>query len=1845
MAKIKGTSKGEKLNGTGSSDVITGLAGNDKIFGKNGNDKIDGGSGNDSIDGGTGNDNLKGGSGNDTLKGGAGNDTLAGGAGTDTAVYVGASTSYTVTKTASGFTVTGSEGTDILLSDIEAVRFSDRTFTAADITPPVADDEAVNATEDTVLDNINVLTGDTSTIAALTAANIFSFTQAANGTVTKNVNGTFKYTPNKNFSGTDNFTYTIKDAIGQTDTATVTITIDSVTDLTASDDTASGDEDTVINGNVSTNDSTTSGGTLTYAVATGPTKGGVVLNANGTFAYTPTANANGADSFTYTVTDASSGESATKTVSLTVHAVNDTPVAVTDMGAGNEGANISGNVLTNDTDVDAGATKTVSQVNGVGGNVGNQITLTSGALVTVNADGSYAYNSNGAFASLANGVTAPDSFTYQVSDGKGGSATATVNLTITGQSKSFNLTTSADTAPTFTGTGGNDTYTGSINTDVLFLSTFNSSDNLDGAGGPQDVLNVSIAGASKGPDTTVNGTKISNIEKVSIQNVQVGADVELNAALWNGATTIESSASAAGSFTFVSSLNKSVTAEMTSNEGDLKIDYSGAVLSGLADVQNLTLLNNLGGTFTVGDGVGDIAETLNVASNTADNTLNLNAANNHTTINVTGDKSLDLQLNGMTSLTKLDASGMTGGGLFTGGLSDGPITIVGSAQDDAFGFGVFDGYKVANVINGGGGFDLIGLQQGGEITDAGFAGVTFVEGVGAGNNILNLTLDTNAKAAGITTVQAFGDSAVLLNVEAGFTGPLSVELNAKDAGEPDTVDGLDLVDASASAAAITISDLASHINIGDVLTGGTSTGDTLILTANTDPTDLTNVSGFETITVKAGTPATSNVSIITADGTVAAGKSLTVDASLLTNISASLTFNGSAELDGKFNVTGGAGNDNLTGGAGADSLNGGEGADELYGGLGNDTLTGGGGADYINAGVGGGPIYGDETVTGDAGDDVIAFDGSELTDQDSVNGGTNTAAGDTLVIADGGTVVDADFTKVSGIEVLSSVYTNKSFDAALNATLGSKAAAAGIRTVNTGTNSADVISIESGFNFALTVNLQGGNDTVTSASASALTINAKANDISAADTLTGGTGTGDTLRLTADGGTADLTNVSGFETVTVAAGTPATSTISIVTADGTVAATKTLTVSAAALTDSKASLTFDGDSESDGTFSITGGAGNDDITGGKGADTIDGGAGDDRIVGGAGVDKLTGGLGDDTFETQSADLTTDTIDGGGNTAKGDTLKIMDGASSTLTDAQFVNISNVENLTFNGTGPTDVTLGTNAYRGGAGIRSVTGTGLVDTLTIAAAFAGGLTVDISESGAGTGGIDSVSASGSAATLTVIANAGDITSDTLTGGTGTGDTLKLTADTGTASLTNVTGFENITVSAGGTASDTITITTADATITGTNTLTINAAALTDKNAALTVNGAAETAGKFIITSGAGNDKITTSSGDDTIVGGNGDNTIVAGDGNNSVTTGTGNDSITTGTGNDTIVGGDGTNTIIAGDGLNNVTTGTGNDSITTGTGNDTIVGGDGVNTIDAGNGTNTVTTGKDGDQITTGTGNDTVNAGAGDDTIVGSDGANTLNGEAGNDSITGGTGADTVDGGTENDIIVTFGAADSITGGAGNDTINGGAGNDTISGGDGSDTIRVVGNGSITAAPYDAALGTADVAASGLDTIDLGLFAGATDIDTLIFDLDAAPGGVSIISNFDAALVGTSEDKFVVETSSTWANGGAGEVRQNGGSAANVSIVFLDNTPGGFSGLVDAVAAADGLQSGASSGQSYLFVWNETVANGGRVHVSYATVDNSGDSAVDSPTDLGILNGVSIANLNITDFDFIV
>lgn len=128
--------------------------------------------------------------------------------------------------------------------------------------------------------------------------------------------------------------------------------------------------------------------------------------------YTPHANYSGPDSFTFKATYGAAS-SAEATVSITVTPVNDAPSAQPDAATTFKNTAVNVNVLANDVDVD-----------------GDQLSVAS---VTSAANGTAAVTGGGVVINYRprnNGFTGTDSFSYTVSDGRGGTSTTTVTVNV-----------------------------------------------------------------------------------------------------------------------------------------------------------------------------------------------------------------------------------------------------------------------------------------------------------------------------------------------------------------------------------------------------------------------------------------------------------------------------------------------------------------------------------------------------------------------------------------------------------------------------------------------------------------------------------------------------------------------------------------------------------------------------------------------------------------------------------------------------------------------------------------------------------------------------------------------------------------------------------------------------------------------------------------------------------------------------------------------------------------------------------------------------------------------------------------------------------------------------------------------------------------------------------------------------------------------------------------------------------------------------------------------------------------------------------------------------------------------
>ncbi|NNU42823.1 tandem-95 repeat protein [Ramlibacter montanisoli] len=281
---------------------------------------------------------------------------------------------------------------------------------------PVARDDAITVAEDTpvtllpatLLANDSDVDGSALTITAAGGG--------PDGTA-QVVGGQVVFTPNTNFHGTTSFSYTIEDAQGASHVATVTVTVTPVNDApAATDDAVTGNEDEPLVVNPAMllgNDSDADGDSLAI-VAVGDATGGTVAMSGVNVVFMPNANLNGigAGSFSYTVSDGNGGLT-TKTVTVNLTPVNDAPLARADLASTSEDTAITlaTALLTgNDEDIE-GNTLVVT---GVGNSVGGSVQL-SGTDVVFTPSADYV------------GVA---SFRYTISDGFGGTSTATVTVNV-----------------------------------------------------------------------------------------------------------------------------------------------------------------------------------------------------------------------------------------------------------------------------------------------------------------------------------------------------------------------------------------------------------------------------------------------------------------------------------------------------------------------------------------------------------------------------------------------------------------------------------------------------------------------------------------------------------------------------------------------------------------------------------------------------------------------------------------------------------------------------------------------------------------------------------------------------------------------------------------------------------------------------------------------------------------------------------------------------------------------------------------------------------------------------------------------------------------------------------------------------------------------------------------------------------------------------------------------------------------------------------------------------------------------------------------------------------------------
>jgi VCBS repeat-containing protein len=282
--------------------------------------------------------------------------------------------------------------------------------------PPVAVDDGFVTDENTAFVTGNVLENDYDPDNETVSFAGLSTTGTA-GLVTSNGDGTFDYDPNGQFdylavgeTAVDTFGYTISDTQNLTATAIVSITIEGVNDLpVAGDDTAETLEDTATVIDALGNDMDIDSSDVLMVTAVANPTNGIVATNGISITYTPTLNFNGLDVFTYTVGDGNGGFD-TATVTVTVEAVNDPPVAGDDLALTRAGVAVLVDVLSNDDDPVDGDMLVITAVDDP----------LNGTAVIVGSEILYTPDAN--FVGL-------EQFTYTISDGEY-FVTATITVTV-----------------------------------------------------------------------------------------------------------------------------------------------------------------------------------------------------------------------------------------------------------------------------------------------------------------------------------------------------------------------------------------------------------------------------------------------------------------------------------------------------------------------------------------------------------------------------------------------------------------------------------------------------------------------------------------------------------------------------------------------------------------------------------------------------------------------------------------------------------------------------------------------------------------------------------------------------------------------------------------------------------------------------------------------------------------------------------------------------------------------------------------------------------------------------------------------------------------------------------------------------------------------------------------------------------------------------------------------------------------------------------------------------------------------------------------------------------------------
>ncbi|MFY0731928.1 retention module-containing protein [Pseudomonas sp. NFX15] len=938
-------------------------------------------------------------------------------------LVIGANGAYTFTPAANyngtvptvTYTVTdGSGPNDTSTLNISVTPVNDN-FTDASETVSTPEDSALIGS---VLTGTSSVDGPVSVVSFSIEGVSGMFTAGQTATITNvgtlviAANGAYTFTPAANYYGTvPTVTYTVTDGSGPNDTSTLTINVSPVNDnFTDASETVSTLEDTALTGSVLTGTSSVDGpvsvvnftvnGTQYQAgsTATITNVGTLVIAANGAYTFNPANNYNGTvPTVTYTVTDGL-GPNDTSTLNISVTPVDDPSVLAADSKITLEDKIATGNVLTNDRDVDNVLSVTKFTINGIEYNAGITASLANVGKLTLGANGDYSFTpadnwsgkvptvtyttNTGSSTTLDISVTAVadapivSATTTQVAENSSIALGLKVTSVDTDGSETQSITSIGGIPVGATLTDGTHTFTGTVGNGVANLSGW-------------DVSKLSYTPAPYATGTnTLTVTAISTESQGDSATSTTQIPITINSAGYNSITATagnDTVVGTAGNDIIVADIGGLTVVPGTNYNIAFMVDSSGSMSSSSisAAKDSLTTVFN-----TLKQSMGSNSGTVNIFLADFDNQVN---------------KSVSVNLNDPNALILLKAvlDSMASGG--------------GTNYEDVFKT-TANWFQSADALANTGAKNLTYFitdgkptyYQSGEQTNPTLFGGVKLDDVITTNNYklgqtYNATLDSTHKLSidsdgsvtlqtyksswfgnywssdNLGTIHAQGDGTYELSNLAGSGNSTDSTTTSNSGSSFTLLSNLSNVEAIGLNKDVTLSDLKPYDSDKSPQT-------------NIDPKDLANsIIGHTEATM----PGNDTVSggdgndilfgdLVSFNGIAGEGyqamqafvaQQTGVDVSKVTtsNVHQYITehytaFDVSGAHDGDDSLLGGAGNDILFGSGGNDSLDGGKGNDILLGGTGNDTLIGGQGNDILIGGSGGDTFV---WKAGDTGSDVI----------------------------------------------------------------------------------------------------------------------------------------------------------------------------------------------------------------------------------------------------------------------------------------------------------------------------------------------------------------------------------------------------------------------------------------------------------------------------------------------------------------------------------------------------------------------------------------------------------------------------------------------------------------------------------------------------------------------------------------------------------------------------------------------------------------------------------------------------------------------------------------------------------